>query len=167
MFCTVHARRSYGVCAVRKSELAIHLAHRRLHRRSSQKRMHTKPETLKLAKYSLVLTIRPSVRRRRFFSCPAWRWQIELAFKRLKSLAQLDTYLSMTDRVLALGYIGKLLVALLVQKAIGLGRDISPRGKRFRASPIGSRWREFNSALHQYRKAIEPQLGFSAAPFPL
>jgi hypothetical protein len=51
-----------------------------------------------------------------------------------------------------------LLVALLAQKLIRIGRDISPKPARspFRQSP--SRWREFGFALHQIQEAIEPHL---------
>jgi hypothetical protein len=59
------------VCAVRKSELAIRLAHRRLHRRSSKKQMCTRPETLEFANTCSCLQLVPLVRRRRFFSCTA------------------------------------------------------------------------------------------------
>ena len=56
------------------------------------------------------------------------RWQIELVFKRLKSLAQLGHVPKHDDRSSRAWLYGKLLVALLAQKLIRIGRDISPSG---------------------------------------
>jgi len=56
------------------------------------------------------------------------RWQIELVFKRLKSLAQLGHVPKHDDRSSRAWVYGKLLVALLAQKLIRIGRDISPWG---------------------------------------
>jgi hypothetical protein len=56
------------------------------------------------------------------------RWQIELVFKRLKSLAGLG-HLHKYDAASARAWLyGKLLIALLCQKLARLGRDISPWG---------------------------------------
>jgi hypothetical protein len=116
------------VCAVRKSELAIRLAHRRLHRRSSKKQMCTRPETLEFAKYVLVFTTRSVGSAEEILQLYRMRWQIELAFKRLKSLAQLG-HLPKHDGQSSRAWLyGKLFVVLLAQKAIRVGRDISPSG---------------------------------------
>jgi hypothetical protein len=56
------------------------------------------------------------------------RWQVELAFKRLKSLVQLGHLPKHDDRSSRAWLHGKLLVALLTQKLIYIGRDISPSG---------------------------------------
>ncbi len=56
------------------------------------------------------------------------RWQIELVFKRLKSLAQLGHVPKHDDRSSRAWLYGKLLVTLLAQKLIRIGRDISPSG---------------------------------------
>ena len=77
------------VCAVRKSEQAIRLAHRRLHRRSSKKQMRTRPVTLEFAKYVPVFTTRPIGSAGEILRLYRMRWQVELAFKRLKTIAQL------------------------------------------------------------------------------
>lgn len=54
------------------------------------------------------------------------RWQIELAFKRLKNLAQLG-HLPKHDGQSSRAWLyGKLFIALLTQKVIRIGRDISP-----------------------------------------
>jgi hypothetical protein len=116
------------VCAVRKSEHAIKLANQRLHRRASKKQMSTKPETLEFAKHVIVFTTRFKESAAKILEWYRMRWQIELAFKRLKSLARLGHLPKHDDRSSRAWLHGKLLVALLTQKLIGIGRNISPSG---------------------------------------
>jgi Transposase DDE domain len=116
------------VCAVRKSDHAIEQAHRRLHRKASKKQMSTKPETLEIAKYVIVFTTRRNASAVQILEWYRSRWQIELVFKRLKSLVQLGHLPKHDDRSSRAWLHGKLLVALLAQKLIGIGRDISPCG---------------------------------------
>jgi IS4 transposase len=54
------------------------------------------------------------------------RWQVELMFKRLKTVAQLGDLPKHDDRSSRAWLNGKLLVVLLAQKLIRTGRDISP-----------------------------------------
>jgi DDE family transposase len=116
------------VCAVRKSEHAIEQAHRRLHRKASKKQMSTKPETLEVAKYVVVFTTCRDASAVEILEWYRARWQIELVFKRLKSLVQLGHLPKHDDRSSRAWLNGKLLVALLTQKLIRMGRDISPWG---------------------------------------
>jgi hypothetical protein len=114
------------LCAVRKSDWAIQQAHRRLQRRASKKQMITRPGTLELAKYVIVFTTRSSGSTADVLRSYRMRWQIELVFKRLKSLAQLGHVPKHDDRSSRAWLYGKLLVTLLAQKFIRIGRDISP-----------------------------------------
>jgi hypothetical protein len=118
------------LCAVRKSDYAIRLAHRRLKRRASKKQMITRPETLELAKYVIVFTPCSNRSRAEVLNCYRMRWQIELTFKRLKSLAQVGHLPKHDDRSPRAWLYGKLLVTLLTQKVIRIGRNISPSGHR-------------------------------------
>ena len=89
--------------------------------------MSTRQETLELAKYVLVFTTRRNGSAAAILDCYRMRWQIELVFKRLKTIAQLG-HLPKHDRRSSRAWLyGKLLVALLVQKVIRTGRNISPR----------------------------------------
>jgi IS4 transposase len=54
------------------------------------------------------------------------RWQIELMFKRLKSVAQLGHVPKHDDRSSCAWFYGKLLVTLLAQRLVRIERDISP-----------------------------------------
>jgi hypothetical protein len=121
------------LCAVRKSDDAIQQAHRRLHRKASKKQMSPRPGTLEFAKYVLVFTTRSSGSAAEVLELYRMRWQIELVFKRLKSLAQLGHVPKYDDRSSRAWVYGKLLVALLTQKLIRIGRTISPWGYPFSA----------------------------------
>jgi hypothetical protein len=116
------------VCAIRKSEHAIEQAHRRLQRKASKQQTALKPETLEYAKYVIVFTTLATESVGQVLECYRLRWQIELAFKRMKTLAHLGHLPKHDDRSARAWLYGKLLVALLTQKLIRVGRDISPWG---------------------------------------
>ena len=116
------------VCAVRKSEEAIRQAHRRVERRASKKQTKTKPETWEYAKYVAVFTTDPSTLAERLLEWYRVRWQIELTFKRFKTLAQLGHLPKYDDQSSRSWLYGKLFVALLTQKLVRIGRELSPWG---------------------------------------
>jgi hypothetical protein len=118
------------ICAVRKSESSTRLALRKIKRKASRSMTVTKAQTLEYAAYVIVFTTLPAEQ----FSAAEvmeWyrsRWQIELNFKRWKTLARMGQ-LPKTDEVSSRAWLyGKLLLALLAQKAIRIGRSISPWG---------------------------------------
>jgi hypothetical protein len=116
------------VCAIRKSEEAIGLAHRRIERRASKKQTKTKPDTWEYAKYVAVFTTELSSPAETILEWYRARWQIELSFKRLKSLAQIG-HLPKYDAQSSRAWLyGKLFVALLTQKLVRIGRELSPWG---------------------------------------
>lgn len=123
------------LCVIRKSAEAIARAQRRI-RRKSQGGPQPKPETLVFAGYIMVFTTLPAAE----FSTAEvleWyrgRWQIELAFKRLKSLAKLGHLHDQNAETVRAWLYGKLCVALLGQKLIRVEDDISPWGYRQGAS---------------------------------
>ncbi len=118
------------LCVVRKSEQASQRAQRKILRKAQQGGPQTRPETLDYARYVMVFTTLPAD------SFPAahvleWyrvRWQIELVFKKLKSLAALGHLPKYDDRSSRAWLYGKLLVVLLGQKLQRLGREVSPWG---------------------------------------
>ena len=127
----LHGQRSAfagRLCAVRKSNCAIQQAHRRLQRKASKKQMITRPRTLEFAKYVIVFTTDSNGSTSDVLRSYRMRWQIELVFKRLKSLAQLGHLPKHDDRSSRSWLYGKLLITLLAQKLIRIGRDISPSG---------------------------------------
>ncbi|HEY8671479.1 MAG TPA: IS4 family transposase [Terriglobales bacterium] len=116
------------ICALRKSEEAIQQAHRRIERKASRKQTKTKPGTWEYAKYVVVFTTDLSTLTETIMEWYRVRWQIELTFKRLKSLAKLG-HLPKYDAQSSRAWLyGKLFVALLTQKLVRIGREISPWG---------------------------------------
>ena len=88
--------------------------------------MSTRAETLEFAKYVLVFTTRSSGSAAEVLESYRMRWQIELVFKRLKSVAHLG-HVPKHDECSSRAWIhGKLLVVLLTQKLIRIGRNIFP-----------------------------------------
>jgi hypothetical protein len=146
------------LCAVRKSDCAIQQAYRRLQRKASKKQMITRPGTLEFAKYVTVFTTRSSGSTTEILESYRLRWQIELMFKRLKSLAQMGHVPKHDDRSSRAWLYGKLLATLLTQKLIRIGRGLSPRATHSRQVGPCSPSREFSFAFHQIQEAIEPHL---------
>jgi hypothetical protein len=116
------------VCALRKSEQAIRQAHRRIQRRASKRQTQTKPETWEYAKYVAVFTTDLTTPAETILEWYRVRWQIELIFKRLKSLAQLGHLPKYDPKSSRAWLYGKLFVALLTQKLVRTGRELSPWG---------------------------------------
>ena len=132
---SVQVRSAEGViegrlCALRKSQQATAQAERRVLRKAQRTGKATRPATLELACYVLVFTTVPAsdLSATEVLELYRSRWQIELHFKRLKSLAQLG-HLPKHDEDAARAWLyGKLLLALLSQKLARQGRDFSPWG---------------------------------------
>jgi hypothetical protein len=118
------------LCALRKSEQAAKKAQRKILRKAQQGGPAPKPETLEYANYVMVFTTLPtdSFSGADVLEWYRVRWQIELVFKRLKSLAQLGHLPKHDEKSSRAWLYGKLLVVLLGQKLMRLGRDISPWG---------------------------------------
>jgi hypothetical protein len=118
------------LCAIRKSEQAIEQAHRRLARKEQDGKGKVTPEKREHACYVLVFTTLPKSRATTWqvLECYRLRWQIELTFKRLKSIIQLGHVPKQDDQSSRAWLYGKLFVALLSQKLIRVGKTVSPWG---------------------------------------
>ncbi len=117
------------VCALKKSKEAAEKAERKALQENGRKGAKVRPETIEAAAYTFVFTTLD-----RTFS-PATvleiyrgRWQIELAFKRLKSIIALG-HLRKADLEGAKAWLhGKLLVAFLIEALIVAGERFFPWG---------------------------------------
>lgn len=116
------------VCALRKSEAEIRKAERRQRLKARKKQTKVSPETYEYAKYVIVFTTWRKATANQILAWYRVRWQIELAFRRLKSLVQLGHLPKYDDASSRAWLYGKLFVALLAQKLMKVGRDISPWG---------------------------------------
>jgi len=118
------------ICTIRKSNEAIDRAHKKLKRRAQKSGYSTKPESFEYAKYVTVFTNYPED----MFSDTEvleWyrtRWQVELTFKRFKSIAQLGHLPKHSDDSSKAWLYGKLFVALLTERIIEYAESISPWG---------------------------------------
>ena len=118
------------LCAVRKSEQSIACAQRKIDRREQKHQCQVRPETREYAGYVMVFT---TLRASQMGAADVleyyrFRWQIELLFKRLKSLLAVGHLPKHEDQSSRAWLYGKLVVALLTQKLIHLGSSISPWG---------------------------------------
>lgn len=125
--------------AVKRSAQATRLARRRLERNASKKQKKVSPESWKAAQYFFVWT---TLAER--FPAPAvlelyrLRWQIELAFKRMKSIMGLG-HLPKKDPPSARAWLhGKIFASLLVERMVAAAETFSPWGYRLdrKAQPL-------------------------------
>lgn len=127
------------LCAVRKSAQAATRARERVRRESQRNGTQLQAQTLEAADYVFVFTtLALPIRAGQIMALYRLRWQIELEFKRLKSLIQLG-HLKKHDEQAARSWLqGKLLVALILARLIAHAERISPWGydiHRYTQSP--------------------------------
>jgi hypothetical protein len=118
------------LCVLRKSKIAGELAIKKIKRQASKRQTISQPTTFEFAKYIILFTTLPAVDflTNDIFEWYRLRWQIELVFKRLKSLTAFG-HLPKYDDVSARSWLyGKLFVGLLVEKLIQSANAISPWG---------------------------------------
>jgi len=117
------------VCAIRKSKQAIAQAQRRLSLKQ-QAGKTVGPETRKYAEYVLVFTTLnySEANAQQVLEAYRLRWQVELTFKRLKSIVQIGHIPKHDEKSSRAWLYGKLLVALLSQRLAQVGKAISPWG---------------------------------------
>ena len=127
------------LCAVKKSAAAAQKARQRVLRESQRGGTQVRPETLEAADYVFVFTtLSEAVSAQTVMELYRGRWQIELAFKRLKSLVQLG-HLKKHDPLAARAWLqGKLLVAFVLDALLETAERISPWGYRCGQDPAQS-----------------------------
>lgn len=121
------------LCAVRKSAAAAERARQRIRRHARERKKEARPETLELAEYIFVLTtLPPDISARDVLELYRARWQVELAFKRLKSLFGAG-HVPKYDPESARAWIhAKLLAVLLIERLSQEARFFSPWGFELR-----------------------------------
>lgn len=117
------------LCALKKTKEAAERAKQKAERESKKKGHAIKPETLEAAEYIFVFTtLPPTHSAATVLEVYRGRWQIELVFKRLKSLLGLG-HLRKMDLTGAKAWLhGKLFVAFLIESMIACGDRFSPWG---------------------------------------
>jgi len=121
-------RMAVRVCAYKKTLAQTRTAQKEIEQEAKKKDRQVKPETLEAAGYVIVLTTLMQPSATAIMEFYRKRWQIELAFKRLKSLLQLG-HLKKYDKDSAKAWLqGKLLVACLIETLIHTAERFSPWG---------------------------------------
>lgn len=128
------ARVTGRICAVRKSLAARKAARARCLKENSKKGRKVKPETLEAAEYVIVFTtLHHGFTAETVLEIYRSRWQVELAFKRLKSILGMGNLKKFDPEAARAWLHGKLLVAALIEALIAAGSAFSPWG-----FPIGN-----------------------------
>lgn len=118
------------LCALRKSRTAAELAKRKLARMASKRGEKLQQRTLEAAEYIFVLT---SLAAKEYDAAAVLelyraRWQVELVFKRMKSLMRLGHLPKYSDESSRAWIEGKLLSALLIERLLSSATSFSPWG---------------------------------------
>ena len=116
------------ICAYKKTAAQTLAAQQAIQQEARKKGRIVRPQTLEAAGYVIVLTTLMQPSAAAIMEFYRRRWQIELAFKRLKSLLQLG-HLKKVDKEAARAWLqGKLLVACMIEKLILTAERFSPWG---------------------------------------
>ena len=122
-------RESIRLCVIKKSDEEAAKSLKKAQQQFIKKQRKINPETLELHKYVIVLTSLPKeISALQVLELYRYRWQVELAFKRLKSIIGLG-HLPKTDEESCKAWLhGKMFVALLAQAIVDEGRHFFPWG---------------------------------------
>ncbi len=118
------------LCALKKSEKAAELAKKKLRTKASRQQRSLMPETLEYAEYVIVFTTvtRHQLKAQDILTLYRGRWQIELVFKRLKSIIAVGHLPKHNEESCIAWLYGKMLVALLVERLYLEAESFSPWG---------------------------------------
>lgn len=122
-------RISGRLCIVKKDRVSAQKARIRARRESQRSGSQIQEQTLEAASYILIFTtLGNEFPVEQVMELYRARWQIELVFKRLKSLAELG-HLKKSDANAARAWLqGKLLIALLIEALLASAESFSPWG---------------------------------------
>ena len=117
------------VCVLRKTKSAADKSIKKANKEASKKQHKIKPETIELCKYIVIATSLPkSIRAELILELYRYRWQVEIAFKRLKSIMLLGHLPKKDEQSCKAWLQGKIFTALLTNAVVNEGRLFSPWG---------------------------------------
>jgi hypothetical protein len=122
--------------ALRRSAEATRLVQKRMQRSAQRRQEAVTSESLECAEYFMLWSTLPAVvPADQILECYRLRWQIELVFKRMKSILGVG-HLPKTDPLSAQAWLeGKIFVGLLIERMIHNAEAISPWGYSLAAPP--------------------------------
>ena len=121
------------VCAMKKSPEATEKERREIIHDANKKRRQASDEALELAGYMLVITTLEAEKYSASFiiKCYHLRWQIELLFKRLKSILDVGCLPKYDDKSARAYLAGKIMIAVLIETIIHQADDFFPLRNSF------------------------------------
>lgn len=124
------------VISLRLPRPLAELARQRVARTARRKNKELKPETLEAAQLIMLFTTVPEAELSSSDALELYRcrWQVELAFKRLKQLLHVGRLPHQDEKAARSWILAKLVIALLIEKILRNAKFISPWGYCLRAS---------------------------------
>lgn len=124
--------------AVRKSEQAAERARRNILSQAKKRGRTPDQRTLEAAEYLFVFATLPAERvgAAEILELYRFRWQIELAFKRLKGILEMDEMSAKDEELCRTFLLAKIIAALLVEELARAHIAFSPWGYGTPASPV-------------------------------
>lgn len=114
------------VCAYRKTDEQRLASERKVKKEAQRKQKQLQAETIEAAGYVVVVTTLEGLDAQGVLALYRHRWQVELAFKRMKSLLGLSRLRKKDPEGAQAWLQGKLLVACLIERLIAVGEHFSP-----------------------------------------
>lgn len=133
---------SMRLCAIRKNRVAAARARQKALRKAQRNGTQAQPGSLELSEYILVLTSLPATKfsARQILELYRCRWQVELAFKRLKSLLKAGHVPKSNDQSARAWMQAKILTSLLLERLLLEAKIFSPWGYELRDDePLANR----------------------------
>ena len=117
------------VCATRKSEEAIAKAYKKMRRKESKKQLPIADDTKEFNEYIILVTNLPKIIKAvQVLDLYRLRWQVEIHFKRLKSILDYGELPKRRSESVMAWLNGKIMISLLIERIIG--REVfSPSGE--------------------------------------
>jgi hypothetical protein len=117
------------LCAIRKSDTEAEKSMRKAKKEQNKKQRSINPETIELHRYVILINSLPKeIPAHSILELYRTRWQIEIAFKRLKSILGLGHLPKVDEESCRAWLHGKMFVALLAQAIVDESHFFSPWG---------------------------------------
>jgi len=117
------------ICAMRKTKEAIAATQKKLRRKESKRQMSFSDESKELNEYIILITnLKHDIGSNQILELYRLRWQVEIHFKRLKSIMDFGELPKRRPESVMAWLNGKMIIALLIEKII-MRNSFSPGGE--------------------------------------